>query len=120
VHHGDEATDGADADRRGEPDEGIAAETLAADHRLEQVRVRAVGELEIDRERGIEIGEGLGDDRNAVVAPGGELLEVLFGHLRLHENISGTCGVRVEATRERDQRRHQRRARACNPVPVFP
>jgi hypothetical protein len=69
-----------DARRRGEPDERVAAEALAALHRFEQIRVRAIGELEIDRQRGVEIGEGLEGDGDAVVALLGQTVEIGFVH----------------------------------------
>mgnify|MGYP003347578405 CR=1 FL=1 len=65
---------------RGEPDEGVAAEALAADHGFEQIGVRPVGELEIDRQRRVEIGESLEHQRNAVMARCRQLVELLFVH----------------------------------------
>ena len=53
---------------RRQTDEGIAAEALAADDRFEQEAIGRVGEFEIDRQRGIEIGEGLESDRDTVIA----------------------------------------------------
>jgi len=59
-----------------EPDERITAETLAADDRFEQVGVRPVGELEVNRQRGIEVGEGFQHQRDAVITFGRELVEL--------------------------------------------
>ncbi len=60
----------------GQPDERIAAEALAADHRFEQVGVRLIGELEVDRQRSIEVGEGFQHQRDAVIALGRKLVEL--------------------------------------------
>ena len=38
----------------------VAPEALAALHRFEQVGVGLVGQLQVDGERGVEIGKGLG------------------------------------------------------------
>ena len=48
-----------------EPDERIATEALAADHGLEQIGIRAVGELEVNGERGVQVGARFGDDWDA-------------------------------------------------------
>ena len=69
-----------DARGRGEPDEGIAAEALAALHRFEQIGIGLVGQLEIDRQRRIEIGEGLEHHGDAVETLRGEALEFDFSH----------------------------------------
>src|SRR5262249_45086751 len=61
-------------------DERIAAEALTALHRFEQVGPGTVGELEVDRQRCIEVGESLQDQRNAVEPLGGELTEFRLGH----------------------------------------
>ena len=57
-----------DARARWQADEGIAAEALAALHRFEQVGIGPVGELEVDRQRRVEVGEGFEVTRDAVVA----------------------------------------------------
>ena len=61
-----------DAGLGGQADEGIAPEAFAALHRFQQVGIRLVGELEIQRQRRVEIGEGFRDQRDAVVALLGE------------------------------------------------
>ena len=61
---------------RRQTDDGIAAEALATLHRLEQIRVRAVGELEIDRQWRIEVGQHLAHHRNQGMAVVGVLLEL--------------------------------------------
>ena len=76
---------GAQQRPRRQADERIAAEALAADHRLEQEAVaRRVGrmpaQLQVQRERRLEVGERLGDQRNAVVALLRQALEFEFGH----------------------------------------
>jgi hypothetical protein len=78
--HHDVAAVGGDARRCRQADEGITAEALAALHGFEQVGVRAVGQLEVDREGRVEVGEGFQGQRNAVVALGGQLVEFGFGH----------------------------------------
>ena len=87
VQHGDVTAYGAHRRAGREADERIAPETLAADHRFEQVGIRPVGKLEIDRQRRVEVGAGFEDDGNAVVALRGEPLEFCFSHLLLHENL---------------------------------
>src|SRR6266567_7367106 len=80
VIHLDVATTRTDARRRGQAYERIAAETLAADNRLEQERERAVRELDVERKRGIEVGERLEDEWDAVIALRGQRAEFGFGH----------------------------------------
>ena len=70
----------ANADPRRQPDERVAAEPLAADDRLEQERERLVGELDVERQRRVEVGERFEDERNAVVALRGKRAEFGFGH----------------------------------------
>ena len=64
-------------------DEAVAAEALAADHGFQQEAVFAavlgMRELEVERERGFEVGKGLGHQRNAVIALRAEALEFEFG-----------------------------------------
>ena len=70
---------GAQQGARGQADEGIAAETLAAHHRLEKKAQRlAARQLQIKRQRRLQIGEGFADQWNAVVALGGQALEFKF------------------------------------------
>ena len=57
-------------------DERIAAEALAADDGFEQIRVRLVGELEVNRQWGIEVGEGFQHQRNAVIPRRRKLVEL--------------------------------------------
>jgi hypothetical protein len=64
---------------RGKPDERIAAEPFAADDRFEQERIARVGELEVQRQRRVEIRERFEDERNTVVALRGERAELAFG-----------------------------------------
>ena len=63
-----------------QPDERIAPEALAALHRFEQIRPGAVGELEVDRQRGIEVGEGFQDQGDAGKPLGGKVPEFRLGH----------------------------------------
>jgi len=74
------ANEGTDRRARRQADEGIAAEAFAAHHRLEQETVRLVGELQVQRQRGFEVREALGDQRNARVALYGQRLEFQFSH----------------------------------------
>ncbi len=67
-----------------EADDGVAAPFLAALHRFEQVTVGLVGELEIDAERGFEVGEQLAREGDAVT--GGRELFELF---QFHEDSPG-------------------------------
>src|SRR5262245_56816291 len=70
-----------------QPDEGIAAEALAADAGFQKIRIGAVRELRVERERGIEIGARLGEHRNAGVALRGEPLKFELSH----ETLSNSC-----------------------------
>jgi len=67
----------------GQADEAVAAEALAADDRLEQEAqapaALGVGQLQIQRQRGFEVRECLGDERNAVIALQRKALEFEFG-----------------------------------------
>src|ERR1041384_5034529 len=84
----------------GEPDEGIAAEALAAHDRLEKVRIGPVRKLGVQRERRIEIGAGLGENRDAGIALRGEPLKFELSH----ETLSNFCtrGNCLAAWMERD------------------
>jgi len=77
--HLDRAAARGDARARGEPDERVAAEALAADDRFEQVGVARPGELEVERQRRVEVRERAQDERDAVVASLGERAEFGFG-----------------------------------------
>ena len=82
-----------------QPDERVAPEALAAHDGFQQERVRAVAlglrELEVERERRFEVGEGFGDERNAVVAFVRQRLEFEFGHVAILERraLSGWRGI---------------------------
>jgi hypothetical protein len=65
---------------RRQADERVAPEALAADDGLEQEALRlAAGQLEVQRQRRLEVGEGLEDQRDAVETLGGQALEFEFG-----------------------------------------
>ncbi len=53
---------------RRQADDRVAPEALAAFHRLEQIGVRAVRQLEVDRQRGVEVGQHLAHHRDQGVA----------------------------------------------------
>ena len=74
---------------RRQADNGVASPFLAAFHRLEQVAVRQVRELEVNGQRGIKIGEDFAHQRDAVVALGAELFKLF----RTHDEISRKTGV---------------------------
>ena len=64
-------------------DDRMASPVFAALDRLEKIRVRRVGELEVHRQRRVEIGQHLARNRNAVVALCRECVElVLRNHRR--------------------------------------
>ena len=69
-----------DADLRRQSDERIAPEPLAPDHGFEEEGVRPVRQLDVERQRRIEVGERLEDERNAVVPARGERAKLAFGH----------------------------------------
>ena len=69
-----------DARRGGQTDDRVASEALAALHGFEQVGVGRVGQLQVNRERGIEIRKGFEGNRNAVIALVGQGVEFGFGH----------------------------------------
>ncbi|MNJ63736.1 hypothetical protein D3C77_596570 [compost metagenome] len=64
-------------------DDRIAPPLFPALHRLEQVGIGRIGELEVQRQRRIEIGQRLERQRNAVVAFGGQAQEFFAGHISL-------------------------------------
>mmetsp|Transcript_2847 Transcript_2847/g.7386 ORF Transcript_2847/g.7386 Transcript_2847/m.7386 type:complete len:553 (-) Transcript_2847:517-2175(-) len=91
----------------GQADEGVAPEALAADDGLQQeavaARPGAVAQLEVEGQRGFEIRKGLADQRDAVVAFGGQALEFEFGdHVsNLERSRSSGLGVQPGGTRAR-------------------
>jgi hypothetical protein len=60
-------------------DERIAPEPLAADHGFEQERIALASQLEMERQRGVEVRKRLEHERNAVVALRREGAEFGFG-----------------------------------------
>jgi hypothetical protein len=78
-------------------------------------------ELEVDRERRIEIGEGLEHHRDAVVARARELIKFDFSHglLQLPDKRERKA-AQSRARRRRYELRHQRQGRATLAVPFFP
>ena len=66
----DVASARTDANAGGQSDEGVAAEALAADHRLEQEAVLAAAEGRVGRHRRVAIGEQLAIDRDEIPARG--------------------------------------------------
>ena len=109
---------------RGQADERVAAEALAADDGFEQERVARVGELDVERQRRVEVRERLEDERDAVISLRGQRAEFGFGHGASTVGCdagNGSCAVlRGVACRratpgangQRRQRR-QRRSRAA-------
>jgi len=84
-HHLDVAAARPDEGARGQADEGIAPEALAAHHGLQQAAHGAapgpaLGQFQVEPERGVQIGIGFGHQRDAVVSLGGQGLEFDFGH----------------------------------------
>ena len=53
---------------RGQADDRVATEALAALDRFEQVGMRAVGQLQVHRQRRVEVGQDLAHDRNEFYA----------------------------------------------------
>jgi hypothetical protein len=113
-----------DPRRAGQADDRVTAKALAALHRFEQVGVGAVGQLQVDRQRRVEIGEGFERHRDAVVAFGGQAIEIGFGHrnstrmcaLPMHTR-GGTAtrqptGASVASTRPPPGRRASRAVRS--------
>jgi hypothetical protein len=75
----------------GQADEGIAPEALAPHDRLEQeAEGAAAGELQVQRERGFQVRQRLGGQRDAVVAFGGQAVEFGFGD----GHVSGPSAAR--------------------------
>ncbi len=87
---------GAQQRARMQADEGIAPEALAAHHGFQQEGVRAavvrLRQLQVQRERRLQVGQRLGDQRDAVVALVGQRFEFEFGHER-----SGRFAGRAES-----------------------
>jgi hypothetical protein len=66
---------GAQQRARRQADEGVAPEALAAHHDSSRKLCGcAAGQLEVQRQRRFEVGEGLGDERDAVEALAARLL----------------------------------------------
>ena len=59
-------------------DHRIATKALAALHRFEQVGVGLVGQLQVNGQRGVEIGKGLEGNRDTVIALRGKRIEFGF------------------------------------------
>ena len=75
-------------------DEGVAAGALAAYHRFQQVGVGLVGQLQVHRQRGVQVGEQFEGNGNAVVAGLGQLVE----GLRCHASVQWCqCGLEEAA-----------------------
>ena len=88
--------------RAGEADKRIAAETLAALDGFEQVGIRAVGQLEVDRQRRVEISKCFEGDGDAVIAFGGQTLKRRrgrFGHIKLHSQNCRTTKTRGKSSK---------------------
>src|SRR5207249_1192035 len=75
--------------------ERITPEALAPDDRLEEERVALVGELQIKRQRRIEIRERLEDQRYAVVPLRGQCAKFGFGH-----DVPASCDLRQRLQRD--------------------
>ena len=78
--HRDAVTRGPQRRPRYQANVGIASKALAADHGLEKEGARPVGQLEIRRKRGVEIGDGLERQRNPVESLAAQALEFVFSH----------------------------------------
>ncbi len=104
---------GAQQRARRQADEGIAAEAFAADHAFQQKAVLAaaagVSQLQVQRQRGFQVGEGFRDQRNAVVALGAQALEFEFGD---HVDSSGAEDSRAAAAAASNLQRSGRRPAA--------
>src|SRR5262245_39687407 len=100
---------------RWQADEGVAAEPLPALHRLQEIGVRLRCELEVDRKRRVEIGEGLQHQGNPVETFGGEPLEFDFGHEPLRVASFGNFGGVA-----REPRAEMRLDRAAPAAPATP
>ena len=78
----------------GQADKAVAAKALTTDDGFQQEAVLAIaigmGELEVERERGFEVGKGLGQQGDAVIALGRKRFEFQF---RDHGRSSGSQGA---------------------------
>ncbi|MNO70925.1 hypothetical protein D3C76_618250 [compost metagenome] len=61
-------------------DDGVAPPLLAALHRLQQIGVGLVGQLQVDRQRRVEVGQGFAGKRDTVIAGSGQTQEFFAGH----------------------------------------
>jgi len=81
-----------DALGAGQPDEGIASEALATDHGFEQVAVGTAGELQVHRQRRVEVGARFRQHRDARIALLRELLELELIHATISAATAwGNC-----------------------------
>ncbi len=62
---------------RRQADDGVAPEALPAFDRFEQIGIGAVGELQVDRERRVQVGQHFADNGNTGVTFSGLALELL-------------------------------------------
>src|SRR5690606_41141081 len=97
----DWSSDVCSSDLAVQADDGIAPPLLAALHGFEQVGVRLVGQREVEGKRGVEIGQRLERQRDAVVAFGGQTQEVFAGHVSL---VVGGAKQKVGQTGRRSRR----------------
>jgi len=97
-----------------EADDGVAAETLAAFHRFQQVGVRGVGEFQVDREWRVQVGQHFAHHGHAGVGRGRrELLSVLLewgvrGQNGFPSDAQGSGGRRRQATIASGERKEGR------------
>ena len=84
---------------RGQANERVTPEAFTTNHGFEQIGIGLVGELEINRQRGVEIGEGLKQQGNAVVAGLRQPVEFGFSHDALHTKTVYS-GPRANAARQ--------------------
>ncbi len=99
---------------RRQADDRVAAPFLAALHGFEQVGVGGVGQLQVDRQRGVEVGEGFESERDAIVAVGGQAQEFFAVHENsLVEEENRESGKRAGTSRPGKVRR----ASASGPEP---
>ena len=77
-------------------DDRMAAPGLAAGDRFEQVGVRTVGQLQVHRQRRIEVGQHLAHDRNTVIPLRGKRAEFV---LREHACVQRAVGQPTIARR---------------------
>ncbi len=91
---------------RRQADERVAPEALAADDGLQQEALRlSAGELEVQRQRRLEVGESLEDQRDAVETLGGQALEFEFGDHVRRTPVAGCAATRVGWVAPRFRRR---------------